>query len=357
MATPDPTAPAPLPPVDPAGLRTAVIGLGRMGMRHVQAAQTLGMAVIGGADPSAEARATLARDHGVPAGNCFADGAAMLEALRPEAVVVATTAPFHAPLVLAAVAAGARFILCEKPLAVSLDEAAAMLAACDAAGVRLAVNHQMRFMDQYTAVKALLNTEAQGGLASILVAGSNFGLAMNASHYFEMFRFITGEDVAEVSAWFEADKLSNPRGAQFDDASGRVLARGASGVSMFLDFSARAGWGVQVTYLTRNGRITVDELRGEMQVVARQAEHRALPTTRYGMPVDVETRAIAPADVIAPTAAVWQAMLAGRDWPDGRAGAHALRCLVAAHASARAGGAAVSITDPALPAAEIFHWA
>lgn len=343
--------------VSPAGLRTAVIGLGRMGLRHVQAAQGLGMQVIGGADPSADARATLARDYGVPANACHADGIAMLDALRPEALVVATTAPAHAALVLAAAQAGVRFILCEKPMARSLAEAQAMSAACDAAGARLAINHQMRFMDQYIEVKALTGSEAMGPLASVTVAASNFGLAMNASHYFEMFRYITGEYVAEVSAWFEAAKLANPRGAQFDDASGRVLARTASGVALYLDFSAQAGVGVQVVYSCRNGQIVVDELRGEMKVAARQPEFRDLPTTRYGMPVDVEHRAIAPADVIVPTAAVWQAMLAGQDWPDGAAGAHALACLVAAHASHRKGGQTVRLDAPDLPRDEIFHWA
>ena len=343
--------------ISPKGLRTAVIGLGRMGLRHVQAAQSLGMEIIGGADPSAEARAALTRDHGVAAEACFADGPAMLAALKPEALVIATTAPAHAELVLAAVQAGVRYILCEKPMARSVAEAEAMIAACKTAGVRLAVNHQMRFMEQYTEVKALTGSEAMGPLASVTVAASNFGLAMNASHYFEMFRYMTGEDVAEISAWFEAEKLANPRGAQFDDASGRVLARTASGVALYLDFSAHAGWGVQVVYSCRNGQIVVDELRGEMKVAQRQAEYRALPTTRYGMPVDVEQRAIAPADVIAPTAAVWAAMLDGRDWPDGLAGAHALRCLVAAHASHRLGGQMVRLDAADLPRDEIFHWA
>jgi len=345
------------PPVLAKGLRTAVIGLGRMGLRHVQVAESLGMQVIGGADPSADARASLMRDHGVPAYACFADGAELLAALRPEAVVVATTAPGHAPLVLAAVAAGVRHILCEKPMASSLSQANAMLAACAVSGTRLAVNHQMRFMDQYSEVKALIGSAVLGPLSSVTVAAPNFGLAMNASHYFEMFRYLTDESVHDVTAWFELEKLANVRGAQFDDASGRLLARTASGTAMYMDFSARSGWGVQVVYSCRHGQIVVDELRGEMKIAARQAEYRTLPTTRYGMPVDVENRTIAPADVITPTAAVWSAMLAGVDWPDGVAGAHALRCLVAAHASHRAGGMTMALDSPALPAEEVFHWA
>ena len=342
--------------VSPQGLRFAVIGLGRMGMRHIQAAQDLGMTLVGGADLSPQARATLTQDHGVPPEACLEDGLALLAAVRPEALVVATTAPSHANFVLAAIQAGVRHVLCEKPMASSIAEGEAMLAACAASGTRLAINHQMQFMDQYTRVRDLIGSDQMGPLASILVAGSNFGLAMNASHYFQMFRYITGTPVAEVQAWFEADALTNPRGAQFDDASGRVLARNAQGTTMFLDFSARAGWGVCVTYICRNGQITVDELRGEMRVVSRQAAHRDLPTTRYGMPVDVSEFPIPPADVVGPTAAVWDAMLAGRDYPDGAAGLHALRCLVAAHASHRT-GRAMALNDASLPVSEIFNWA
>jgi predicted dehydrogenase len=345
------------PPVPTQGVRTAVIGLGRMGLRHVVAAESLGMKVIGGADLSPDARAALTRDHAVPPEACFDDGVAMLSALRPDALVVATTAPSHATFVLAAAAAGVRYILCEKPMASSLAEADSMLAACAASGTRLAVNHQMRFMDKHTAVKALLGSEALGPLSSVSVAASNFGLAMNASHYFEMFRYLTHEPVAEINAWFEVDKLANPRGAQFDDASGRLLARTGSGTPMYLDFSARSGWGIQVVYSCRYGQIVVDELLGEMKIAARQAEFRNLPTTRYGMTVDVEHRKFAPADVIGPTAAVWSAMLRGANWPDGAAGAYALRCLVAAHASHRAGGATVRLDNPDLPLDEVFHWA
>ena len=148
-----------------------------------------------------------------------------------------------------------------------------------------------------------------------------------------------------------------PRGLQFTDHSGRLLAQTTSGVPMFIDFSAAAGWGLQVTYICRNGQITVDELTGELRVAARQAEHRTLPTTRYGMPADIRTVRIPPADVKAPTVAVWQAMLAGAGYPDGAAGAHALRCLVAAHASHRRGGVAVRLDDPDLPVTEVFAWA
>lgn len=340
------------------GLTVAVIGLGRMGARHVQAAQGLGMRVVGLADVSTAALQAACQAHGVNPAAAFTDASHMLVVTRPQALVVATTAPTHHDYVLAAVEAGARHILCEKPMASSIDQADRMIEACAAMGVGLAVNHQMSFMAQYTQVKALIGSAELGPLASIVVAGSNFGLAMNASHYFEMFRYIVGEDVESVRAWLEPEPLANPRGAQFDDRSGRLLALGASGVSMFIDFSAAAGWGLQVVYICRHGQIVVDELNGHMRVAAREEAYRSLPTTRYGMPANVHVTTIAPADTVGPTMAVWSALLEGQHYPAGAAGRHALACLVAAHVSHQQDGAAIGLgsLNPG-QCAQVYDWA
>jgi predicted dehydrogenase len=340
-----------------AGMRAGVIGLGRMGARHIEVIKSLGMSLAGVADSSEQARATAQERHGFDPSACFADGIEMLRAIRPQALVVATTAPSHAALVLSAAEAGVRFILCEKPMATSLADARQMMAACQSAGAALAINHQMRFMEQYTRVKSLIGSPALGPLASVVVAASNFGLAMNASHYFEMFRYISDHDICMVSAWFENGKLANPRGPQFEDRSGRVLAQSADGTSMYLDFSVNAGNGVTVVYICRNGQIVVDELNGTMRVLARKAEFRELPTTRYGMPSDIRTDSIAPADVVEPTKALWSAVLAGKPYADGLAGYHALSCCVAAHVSHDRGGLPVSIEDPDLPSDQQFKWA
>jgi predicted dehydrogenase len=341
----------------PTGMRAAVIGLGRMGMRHIEAITSLGMTVVGAADTDEKARSAAQNGHGIASSVCFSDSVEMLRSVRPEALVIATTAPSHAPLVLAAAEAGVRYILCEKPMATSLRDAREMLETCSRAGAVLAINHQMRFMEQYTRVKSLIGSDALGPLASVLVAASNFGLAMNGSHYFEMFRYISGHSVHSVNAWFEDAKLANPRGTQFEDRSGRILARAAEGVTMYLDFSVNAGNGVSVVYTCRKGQIFVDELNGFMRVVARKAEFRDLPTTRYGMPSDIHVEDIAPADVVGPTKALWSALLEGRSYPEGEAGLHALACCVAAHVSHESGGNSVRVDDQSLSGSHQFKWA
>lgn len=340
-----------------AGLRAAIIGLGRMGMRHAHALQNLGMEICGAADTNLEALESVQSEYGVAPQMCFTDAREMIANVRPAALVIATTAPTHAPFVLAAAEMGVRYVLCEKPMATSLADVDAMRQACECAGTRLAVNHQMRYMEQYTRVKALIGSEALGPLVSVLVAGSNFGLAMNASHYFEMFRYICDEPVQELQAWLDPEQLANPRGPQFEDRSGRLLARSTGGRSLYVDFSANAGWGLQVVYVCRLGQIIVDELNGEVIVKTRQASFRDLPTTRYGMPMDVERLQIEPADTVVPTMAVWNALLANDAYPDSCVGSHALACLVAAHVSHAEGGRTVRLDALEAWHDKVFKWA
>lgn len=341
----------------PVGLRVGVIGLGRMGVRHIQAARNLGMTVCGAADMSEQAVEAARLSQDISPEACFTDATDMLRTARPDAVVVATTADSHFALVVAAAKCGARYILCEKPMATSLAETDAMREACERAGALLAVNHQMQFMPHYVRVKALIGSDELGPLVSVLVAGSNFGLAMNASHYFEMFRYISGGGVRSVRAWLEKDRLSNPRGSQFEDSSGRLLVRGTDDTAMYVDFSAGAGYGLQIVFICRQGQIVMDELNGEMRVSARKSEFRELPTARYGMPADVRVERVEPTDAVSPTMGVWSAMLAGKPFPDGAVGAQALACCVAAHVSHEKDGGEVLLDDSSLPRARVFKWA
>ncbi len=338
-------------------MRAVIIGAGRMGRRHVAAVRGAGLQLSAMADTSREALTQARVESGLSDDMLFDDAARMLREVRPACVVIATTAPSHCELTHLATEAGARFVLCEKPMATSLAQCDRMVALCAERGVRLAINHQMRFMEQYTRPKQLLDSDAFGGLCSISVVAGNFGMAMNGTHYFEMFRYMTGAPTAEVSAWFSAEKVPNPRGPQFEDCAGVVRAVTAEGKRFYMDASSDQGHGMQVTYAARNGVISVDELAGRMRMVVRKAEHRGLPTTRYGMPWEEESLLIAPADAIKPSEEVLRALIAGKDFPSGEDGRLAVAVLAAAYASNERGGSPVRLDDDALPVDRAFAWA
>lgn len=344
-------------PSPPLQLRAGIIGLGRMGQRHLAVAHQLDMQIKGLADISLDAVEAAAMLCPGDKPKAFNDADAMIDALDLDALIIATTAPFHAAPVIRAAKKGVKYILCEKPMAISIAECEAMIDACSASGTVLGVNHQMRFMGKYTRVRELIGSPELGELSSIVVTGSNFGLAMNASHYFEMFRYLTGQPVAEISAWLENERVENPRGPQFSDASGRLLARNAAGQGLCIDFSANSGWGLRVCYICRNGQIQVDEISGRLEIWAREGQHRELPTSRYGMPVTYAERAIEPGDMIASTRAVWEAMIAGANYPTGEDGLHSIRCIVSAHLSHEKGGMRVALSATDAVRSREFSWA
>src|SRR5437868_13184623 len=85
-------------------------------------------AVVGVFDHGADTREAFRACWGqVPA---FDDYAAMLRETRPEVVCIATRQTMHADQVEAAVEAGVRGILCDKPLATSMTEVDRIVAAC-----------------------------------------------------------------------------------------------------------------------------------------------------------------------------------------------------------------------------------
>jgi predicted dehydrogenase len=338
-------------------MKTAVIGTGRMGRRHIQVVNEMNLNLAGISDVSPDSLQLAEKEQGVSSNLHFTDAAEMLDKTHPEVVIIATTAPTHASYTKMAVETGAKFILCEKPMAVSLAECSQMIEICKHNGVGLAVNHQMRFMPNYTEPKKIFESESFGGLCSVAVLGGNFGAAMNGSHYFEMFRFLTDEIPNSVTAWFSKNKIANPRGPQFEDKAGSIRLTTPLGKRLYMDFSEDQGHGLTVIYSGRNGQLIVNELDGIMYLVEREEQYRSLPTSRYGMPAVQKTIPLPPTEVIAPTKATLSALLEGKNSPSGEDGRQVVATLVAAMISNENGSQPVTPDMTNLPVDRIFPWA
>jgi len=337
-------------------IRAAIIGAGRMGRRHIQVIRDLGLNLVGICDLNPDALSLATEEHGIKIDLHFTDAHHLLRKTVPECVIIATTAPTHCEYTCLAAESGAKYVLCEKPMAVSLAECDKMLEVCARHGTKLAVNHQMRFMEQYTEPKRIIESDAFGGLCSITVVGGNFGMAMNGTHYFEMFRYMTDEAPAEVSAWFSPGKVPNPRGPQFEDRAGVVRLISASGKRFYMDIGADQGHGVHVIYAGPYGQLMVDELSGNVKLVTRDEKYRNLPSTRYGMSEIEKIFKIKPADAIEPSRSVLNALLNKTNFPSGEDGRMAVSVLVGAYVSNENGHRPVRIDEESLPRDRFFPW-
>jgi predicted dehydrogenase len=89
-----------------------------------------------------------------------------------EMVNVTTWASAHAAPVIAAAEAG-KHILCEKPIAISLTDADAMVEAAKKAGVKMTMGYQPRFGNQWPRVKEIIDAGLLGDIMGATIVSAN----------------------------------------------------------------------------------------------------------------------------------------------------------------------------------------
>jgi len=94
----------------------------------------------------------------------FDDFDRMLEESRPDVVIIGTPPDSHFPFGMKALRAGAHLI-CEKPFVNSLTEADELIAAAEAAGKQIALNHPFREMPIFKALRDEVASDRHGRLA------------------------------------------------------------------------------------------------------------------------------------------------------------------------------------------------
>ena len=133
--------------------------------RMVPAMRRLGHDVVAVASGSAERAATYADRNGISASGTVAD---ILARDDIDAVYISTTNEHHRPQTELAAAAG-KHVLCEKPLALSLEDGQAMVDACARAGVTLATNHHLPGSGIHRTIRRLVADGAVGRILSVRV--------------------------------------------------------------------------------------------------------------------------------------------------------------------------------------------
>jgi myo-inositol 2-dehydrogenase / D-chiro-inositol 1-dehydrogenase len=196
--------------VSTAPVRLALVGLGNMGMVHLE--------IFAGLRPQAQINA-VADSHvpfaeraasQVPTAAVFHDPLDCVNNADVNAVVVATADDTHHEIVRACIARGL-FVLCEKPLTTSAGQSRQLVDAERATGCRLVqVGYMRRFDADYQHMHRTLQSGRVGEPVLISQRHRNplelieFDekelIASSASHDIDVFRWLCGEDIREVSA-------------------------------------------------------------------------------------------------------------------------------------------------------------
>jgi predicted dehydrogenase len=160
--------------------RVGIIGTGPRAQQHAEALRHMPEVEIAGAADIREDRLHPFCDRW-EIDNRYPSATALLSAQRLDLVTIVTLPVPRPDLVAECAAAGVPAINAEKVAAYSVDGMDRMLGACAGAGALLTFNHQMRFMEQFRAVRDLCRSGRLGQLL-FLRAGSRGNLMEQGTH-------------------------------------------------------------------------------------------------------------------------------------------------------------------------------
>ena len=146
-------------------LNTAIVGLGWWGKTLVKAARDFGAPInfVRGVTLEPDTVRDFAAEHKIAIGTSFEE---VLADAKVQAVILATPHSKHRAQVEAA-AAAKKHIYCEKPFALSKADAAAMLDACQRAGIVIGVGHHFRLMPSMRVLGELMQSGAFGAIMHV----------------------------------------------------------------------------------------------------------------------------------------------------------------------------------------------
>jgi predicted dehydrogenase len=208
-------------------LRVGVIGVGVMGSNHARVlAELPGVKLVGVADPDRKRCDQVARSLGCAS---FSD-AADLTRRGVDAVTIAAPTHLHRDIAIDCAARGIH-VMVEKPIASTVEESRAIVAAARRAGVTLMVGHVERFNPAVQSIKRAIKDQAILSIAITRVGPfpprmSNVGVVIDlAVHDIDLIRWFTDSEIVEIqpqtsSAVAEREDIAL---LQFRTASG-VLA-------------------------------------------------------------------------------------------------------------------------------------
>ncbi|HWF90217.1 MAG TPA: Gfo/Idh/MocA family oxidoreductase [Pyrinomonadaceae bacterium] len=331
-------------------MRAAVIGLGRHGMRHLQAYQRLeNVEIVAVCDVRPENVAAAVAE--LPTARGYDDWRQLLSNERLDVISVVTNGPTHAPITIAAAENGVGHVLCEKPFATSVADGLRMIAACKNRGTRLAVCHGRRWVSSYQQLRDLIAGGLIGNVCHFWFTCGGGLFAGNGTHFMDLARMLSGGNPVLVTATVDNTGTPNPRGAEFQDPGAVAVYRFNNGMRMVIDMFEDLGVPPRIEIVGSIGRILIDEVEGRWEIVARAGDDREKPVGQYWLPLVREPFEPVPLDMVEILVSGLEELLGGGPIScTGVDGLTTLEMVIGAHVSSLNGGVPIR-----LPLSDEYH--
>lgn len=257
-------------------LGVGILGVGEMGKRHAENVRRLvpEARLVAIADVAAQRAKQVAEELEIE--NAYASLEEMVQRKDIDAVVIATPDKFHAQAICTAAAAG-KDILCEKPLALTLEDAQAALRDVAKAKARLQVGFMRHYDPAYTAAKKRIEAGEIGTPITFKSVGrdkdeppitayqsgiNGMLFYTNSIHDFDLARWLMQDEVTEVQAY--TTTAVRPELAKYNDiVAGVVNLKYAHGAIGNIESHAQAiyGYDVRTEVVGSKGSIFVGTLQ------------------------------------------------------------------------------------------------
>ena len=208
-------------------MRYALIGCGRISPNHIMAAKANGLELVGLCDINKQMLLDKVLKFDLHHVHQYADYHEMLQKEKPTLVAIATESGKHASIALDCIEAGCNLII-EKPIALSIADADAVIDAAKKKGVKVCASHQNRFNKSIQKIREALEKNRFGrmfyGTAHVrwcrdweYYARAKWrgtweqdgGALMNQCiHNIDLLRWMMGDEVDEVVGM--TDRLNHP---------------------------------------------------------------------------------------------------------------------------------------------------
>jgi len=135
----------------------------------------------------------------------YTDAFEMIGQEAPDILAVVTPDHLHRDIVVAAAEKGIPAIMCEKPLATSVKDADAIIAACEQHGTRIQVDHTRRWDPFFHQARLLIDEGRIGDVISVTgtLHGPRAMLYRNGTHILDLMHSYAGAPPTAVSARLE----------------------------------------------------------------------------------------------------------------------------------------------------------